>query len=209
MAANQLSRSAYERLTAEFDDLTTRGRIEVAEKIERAREMGDLSENGDYHAAKDEQGHMEGRIRQLEHLLENSEIIEGGADGIVAPGTIVTLVYEGDDDDAAERYLVGHIEEQIGGLDVISPTAPLGAGARRCRGWAIGLVRGAERWGCGYVSLKVGRPGGLAAAEALSTSLRRGATWSSRVTARSTPWLGGPPSPRRSPSSTGWTATGR
>jgi len=127
MAANQLSRSAYDRLTAEFDDLTTRGRIEVAEKIERAREMGDLSENGDYHAAKDEQGHMEGRIRQLEHLLENAEIIEGGADGIVAPGTIVTIVYDGDSDDAAERYLVGHIEEQIGGLDVISPTAPLGS----------------------------------------------------------------------------------
>jgi transcription elongation factor GreA len=127
MAANQLSRSAYERLTAEFDDLTTRGRIEVAEKIERARELGDLSENGDYHAAKDEQGHMEGRIRQLEHILENSEIIEGGAEGIVAAGTIVTIVYEGDDDDAAERYLVGHIEEQIDGLDVISPTAPLGA----------------------------------------------------------------------------------
>ena len=98
MAAQQLSQSAYERLRSEFDDLTTRGRIEVAEKIERAREMGDLSENGDYHAAKDEQGHMEGRIRQLEHLLENSEIIEGGADGIVAAGTIVTLVYEGDDD---------------------------------------------------------------------------------------------------------------
>ena len=70
---------------------------------------------------------MEGRIRQLEHILENSEIIEGGAEGIVAAGTIVTIVYEGDDDDAAERYLVGHIEEQIDGLDVISPTAPLGA----------------------------------------------------------------------------------
>ena len=126
MAANQLSRSAYERLTAEFDDLTTRGRIEVAEKIERARELGDLSENGDYHAAKDEQGHMEGRIRQLEHILENAEIIEAGADGIVAAGTIVTIVYEGDSDDAAERYLVGHIEEKVEGLDVISPTAPLG-----------------------------------------------------------------------------------
>ena len=59
-------RAAHARLQAEFDDLTTRGRIEVADKIERARELGDLSENGDYHAAKDEQGHMEGRIRQLE-----------------------------------------------------------------------------------------------------------------------------------------------
>ena len=71
-----MSRTAYERLQAEYEDLTTRGRIEVADKIERARELGDLSENGDYHAAKDEQGHMEGRIRQLEHILENAEIVD-------------------------------------------------------------------------------------------------------------------------------------
>ena len=98
MATTQLSRAAFERLQAEFDDLTTRGRIEVAQKIETARLMGDLSENGDYHAAKDEQGHMEGRIRQLEHIIENAEIIEGGDEGIVAAGSIVTIVYEGDDD---------------------------------------------------------------------------------------------------------------
>ena len=71
MATTQLSRSAFERLQAEFHDLTTRGRIEVAHKIETARLMGDLSENGDYHAAKDEQGHMEGRIRELEHAIEH------------------------------------------------------------------------------------------------------------------------------------------
>jgi transcription elongation factor GreA len=124
-AAPQLSRAAYDRLRTEFDDLTTRGRIQVAEKIERAREMGDLSENGDYHAAKDEQGHMEGRIRQLEHLLENAEIIEAPPEGEVGFGTVVTLVYEGDTEH--EQYLVGHIEEQHDGLDVLSPTAPLGA----------------------------------------------------------------------------------
>ena len=127
MATHHLSRSAYERLQAEFDDLTTRGRIEVANKIEAARLLGDLSENGDYHAAKDEQGHMEGRIRQLEHLLEVSEIIETTDDGTVAPGTIVTIVYEGDDDDMAERYLIGQPEEKTAELDVMSPQAPLGA----------------------------------------------------------------------------------
>jgi transcription elongation factor GreA len=127
MESNQLSQDAFERLQAEYHDLTTRGRIEVAEKIERARELGDLSENGDYHAAKDEQGHMEGRIRQLESILENAEIIEKAPPGIVGPGSIVTVVYEGDGDDDAERYLVGHIEEQVEGLDVVSPTAPLGA----------------------------------------------------------------------------------
>ena len=127
METHQLSREAHARLQAELEDLTTRGRIEVAEKIERARELGDLSENGDYHAAKDEQGHMEGRIRQLEALLDNVEIIEQPVAGVVGPGSIVTVVYEGDGDDDAERYLVGHIEEQRDGLDVISPTAPLGA----------------------------------------------------------------------------------
>ena len=120
MAAQQMSRAAYERLRAELDDLTTRGRIEVAEKIERAREEGDLRENAGYHAAKDEQGHMEGRIRQLEHLLENAEIVDDRS--------VYTIVYEGDRDDQAERYLVGHIEEDpIDGVEIISPSSPLGA----------------------------------------------------------------------------------
>ena len=122
----QLSRSAYERLQAEFQDLTTRGRIEVAQKIEAARLLGDLSENGDYHAAKDEQGHMEGRIRQLEHIIETAEIIERSDEGIVSAGSIVTIVYEGDDDSMAERYLVGHMEEKVDNLDVMSPQSPLG-----------------------------------------------------------------------------------
>jgi len=118
MAAVQLSASAYERLKVEFDDLTTRGRIDVANKIERAREEGDLKENAGYHAAKDEQGHMEGRIRQLEHLLENAEIIDGSM--------IYTVVYEGDEEDDAERYLIGNMEEQVDDADVISASSPLG-----------------------------------------------------------------------------------
>ena len=118
MATQQLSRAAYDRLKAEFDDLTTRGRIEVAEKIERAREEGDLKENAGYHAAKDEQGHMEGRIRQLEHMLENAEILDDQF--------VYTIVYDGDADDDAERYLVGNLEEEIDGADVISASSPLG-----------------------------------------------------------------------------------
>jgi transcription elongation factor GreA len=118
MAVVQLSASAYERLKAEFEDLTTRGRIDVANKIERAREEGDLKENAGYHAAKDEQGHMEGRIRQLEHLLENAEIVAGSM--------VYTVVYEGDDESDAERYMIGNMEEQIDGADVISASSPLG-----------------------------------------------------------------------------------
>ncbi|HEX9994803.1 MAG TPA: transcription elongation factor GreA [Acidimicrobiales bacterium] len=121
---HHLSRAAYERLQAELDDLTTRGRVDIARKIEAARELGDLSENGDYHAAKEEQGKMEGRIRQLQALLEQAEITEGGGSDTVAPGSVVTIVYEGDDE--RERYLIGSIEERRDGLDVMSPGSPLG-----------------------------------------------------------------------------------
>jgi transcription elongation factor GreA len=124
---HQLSRSAFERLKAEHEDLTTRGRIEIAQAIERARELGDLSENGDYHAAKDHQGHMEGRIRQLASILENAEIVDGVEDGVVGIGSIVTILFDGDDDDMAERYLMDTVEERRAGIDVVTPGSPMGA----------------------------------------------------------------------------------
>jgi transcription elongation factor GreA len=126
MAETHLSQAAYERLQAELDDLTTRGRIEISRDIETARELGDLSENGDYHAARDEQGRMEARIRQLQVILKAAVIVEEGADtgGAVTAGSIVIIRYEGDDD--VERYLIGSIEERRDDLSVISPGSPLG-----------------------------------------------------------------------------------
>src|ERR1700739_4562530 len=95
----QLTPETYQRLQAELEDLTTRGRVEIAQAIESARALGDLSENGDYHAAKDSQGKMESRIGQLQALLKNAEVVEGGGgDGTVAHGAVVTLRYEGTDD---------------------------------------------------------------------------------------------------------------
>jgi transcription elongation factor GreA len=106
--------------------LTTRGRVEIARDIERARALGDLSENGDYHAAKDSQGKMEARIRQLQAMLKNVEVMDAkdGAQLTVSPGTVVTIRYEGDDD--TERFFVGSIEERDEGVDVVSPGSPLG-----------------------------------------------------------------------------------
>ena len=122
----QLSRDAYERLSAEFADLTTRGRIDIARKIETARELGDLSENGDYHAAKEEQGKMEGRIMHLEAILEDVVIVDSvAATDAVNNGNVVTIRYVGDDD--TEKYLVGSIEERREGITVMSPGSPLGA----------------------------------------------------------------------------------
>jgi transcription elongation factor GreA len=123
--AQHLSRAAYDRLKAELEDLTTRGRIEIARKIESARELGDLSENGDYHAAKEEQGKMEGRIRHLEALTQNATIVESTTSDLVQAGSVVEIRYVGDDD--TERYLIGSIEETRADLDVMSPGSPLGA----------------------------------------------------------------------------------
>src|SRR5947208_11179059 len=99
---HRLSKSAFDRLKAELTDLTTRGRVEIARKIETARELGDLSENGDYHAAKEEQGKMEGRIRHLEALIKDAEIVEAGGSEAVEAGSIIEIRYEGDDE--SERY---------------------------------------------------------------------------------------------------------
>ena len=126
--APQLSQGAFDRLKTEHDDLTTRGRIDIARKIEAARELGDLSENGVYHAAKEEQGKMEGRIMHLARIIENAVIVEAEAGGdAVMAGAIVTIVFDGDDEDDAERYLVGSIEEQADDITVVSPGSPMGA----------------------------------------------------------------------------------
>jgi transcription elongation factor GreA len=121
---HQLSQTAYDRLKAEYEVLTTIGRVDIAKKIETARELGDLSENGDYHAAKEEQGKMEGRVALLGSMVDNAVIVEDPGDsGVVAPGSIVSIRYKGDDE--VERYLLGSIEERQD-LDVISPSSPMG-----------------------------------------------------------------------------------
>ncbi len=124
----KLTQSTYDRLVAELEDLTTRGRVEIAQAIEAARALGDLSENGDYHAAKDSQGKMESRIRQLQAMLKEAEIVDesGSSDGSVSLGSIVTLRYEGDDEDDTQKFFVGSIEERQGDLPVVSPSSPLG-----------------------------------------------------------------------------------
>ena len=122
-----LTRATFERLQAELEDLTTRGRVEIARAIEAARALGDLSENGDYHAAKDTQGKMEARIRQLQATLKQAVVVEdagAAAPGKVAAGSVVAVRYEGDSD--VERFLVGSIEERHDELNVVSPGSPLG-----------------------------------------------------------------------------------
>jgi len=125
MSETHLSQDAYDRLRAELEDLTTRGRVDIAQTIETARELGDLKENADYHAAREDQGRMEARIRQLQSLIDNAVIVDSSqTSDTVAAGSIVALRYEGDDD--ADRFLVGSIEERRDDVAVVSPQSPLG-----------------------------------------------------------------------------------
>ncbi len=126
MSDATISRATYDALSSELEELKTVGRIEIAKAIADARALGDLRENGDYHAARDAQGKMEARIRQIEHILANATVVEaaGGAFEVVSPGAYVSLRYDGDDETL--DYFVGSIEERHRGVEVVSPTSPLG-----------------------------------------------------------------------------------
>ncbi len=124
-----LTQDAFEKVKAELDQLMTSGRSEIAKRIEAARAEGDLSENGGYHAAKEEQGKIEARIRQLQDLLHRAKVGEAPADdGTVAPGMVVTVRFTGDDE--TETFLLG--SREMAGLDTVdheiySPKSPLGS----------------------------------------------------------------------------------
>ena len=124
-AASFLTQEAYDRLKAELDQLSGEGRLDIAHKIEEAREEGDLKENGGYHAAREEQGKMEARIRQLTELLHTAVIGETPPDdGVVEQGMLVTVEMFGDE----ETFLLGSREIADGsGLQVFSEKSAMGS----------------------------------------------------------------------------------
>ncbi|MBT1002390.1 transcription elongation factor GreA [Paenarthrobacter sp. DKR-5] len=119
-----LTHEAFDRLKAELDELSGPGRADVVKKIEQARSEGDLKENGGYHAAKEEQGKIEARIRHLTELLRDAHVGEAPADdGIVEPGMLVVAKIAGDE----TTFLLG--SREVAGdsdLDVFSEKSPLG-----------------------------------------------------------------------------------
>ena len=125
-----LTQEAFDKLQAELDHLRGPVRSEVVARISAARDEGDLKENGGYHAAREEQGKTEARIRQLEDMLRRAEVGETPADdGVVEPGMKVTYKFAGDADDEAETFLLGarEMEDATSGLKVYSPQSPLGS----------------------------------------------------------------------------------
>lgn len=120
-----LTQEAFDRRKAELEQLEGEGRTEIAKKIEAAREEGDLKENGGYHAAKEEQGKIEARIRVLTELLRHATVGEAPqSSGVVEPGTVITATVLGDE----ETFLLGS-REIVGDddLDVYSEGSPLGS----------------------------------------------------------------------------------
>ncbi|NJP67632.1 transcription elongation factor GreA [Streptomyces spiramenti] len=121
-----LTQEAYDKLKGELGHLTGPARTEIARKIEAAREEGDLKENAGYHAAKEEQGKQEARVRQLEELLRTAQVGAAPADdGVVEPGMVVTVAFDGDEDDTLV-FLMASREYASGDIDTYSPQSPLG-----------------------------------------------------------------------------------
>ena len=119
-----LTQEAYDRLSAELEEATGPKRAEIVARIEAAREEGDLKENGGYHAAKDEQGKLEARIRQLTQLLRDAKVGEAPTTaGVAGPGMVVEVRYDGDDD--TETFLIGS-REDTASVPVYSANSPLG-----------------------------------------------------------------------------------
>ncbi|MEV7420539.1 transcription elongation factor GreA [Streptomyces sp. NPDC089919] len=123
-----LTQDAYDQLKAELEYLSGPARTEIAMKIAAAREEGDLRENGGYHAAKEEQGKQELRVRQLTQLLESAKVGEApAAAGVVAPGTVITIAFDGDEDDTM-TFLLASREYASSDIETYSPQSPLGRG---------------------------------------------------------------------------------
>lgn len=119
-----LSAPAHSRLIDELERRSTTRRREISRWIETAREHGDIRENADYDAAKNEQAHNEARIRHLEALIKHAVVVEGGAGDAVTPGTLVEIRM--DDAEETSTYLVGSIEERHQAYEVLSTSSPLG-----------------------------------------------------------------------------------
>ncbi|MCB5911293.1 transcription elongation factor GreA [Streptomyces pinistramenti] len=123
-----LTQEAYDQLKAELEYLSGPARVEITEKIAAAREEGDLKENAGYHAAKEEQGKQELRVRQLTQLLQTAKVGEApAATGVVAPGMVVTIAFDGDPDDTLQ-FLLASREYASSDIETYSPQSPLGEG---------------------------------------------------------------------------------
>lgn len=119
-----VTRETLARMQKELEELTGPGREEMSVRLLRAREMGDLKENAEYHSAKDAQGMMEARIRQLQNTIKQAVVRDAPASTeTIGPGVIVTIK---EDDKTSEYLIADSMEEKAKGLRTITPSSPMG-----------------------------------------------------------------------------------
>lgn len=122
-ATTWLTPAAHQKLQEEFDQLTNKGRREIEQRIAEARDHGDLRENAEYDTAKNDQGMMEARIRQIRHALDTAVVREAADSGTVEVGSIATVV---DDEGDEMEFFVAPAENKVAGILLASPDSPLG-----------------------------------------------------------------------------------
>ncbi len=122
--ATWLTPTAYQKLQDELEHLTTDGRRAIEQRIAEARDHGDLRENAEYDTAKNDQGMMEARIRQIKYILDHAEVHEAADNGAIGVGTIATVV---DEDGDEMEFFVAPAENKVAGMLLASPDSPLGA----------------------------------------------------------------------------------
>jgi len=120
-----LTQEAYDKKSHELEELRGPVRADIVSRISAARDEGDLKENGGYHAAREELAKLEGRVAQLEQMLEKAEVGQAADDGTISPGFKVSYRFEGDDD--VETFLLGAREMADDDIQVFSPQSPLGS----------------------------------------------------------------------------------
>lgn len=117
-----MTQQAFDKMKTELEERSGPRRERIVNDIATARAHGDLSENAEYHAAREEQGQNEAKIRELKYKVENAEIVEVSEDGIVKPGMLVTIRHDGDE---AEEYLLGQRGESDEHV-ILTPESPIG-----------------------------------------------------------------------------------
>ncbi len=118
-----LTKEKFAALEAELQDLTVRGRTEIAKALEEAKALGDLKENAEYHQAREDQGHMEDRIREIQYILKNAQMLEGGKHKTVEIGATVTYAKKGSS--AKTTYRIVSSEEADPEQGTVSAASPI------------------------------------------------------------------------------------
>lgn len=144
------------KLEAELTQLVSVTRKEVSEKIKEARSFGDLSENAEYDAAKDEQAEVEARINQIEHMLKYAKVVDVESNDIVTVGKVVTLEFSGEFAElmgmtGKQTYTIVGSSEADPNANKLSYESPIGAA---CIDKSIGETVSAETPG-GVVTFKI------------------------------------------------------